>query len=80
MLHFLIQIVKQRDLMNSKDYLKLLDVIEFTNNDNQTPLFVAAKYNNLNCVTFLYENGANIYAVDNKMENILHYAIHNENE
>ncbi|CDW82442.1 ankyrin repeat [Stylonychia lemnae] len=79
LLNFLIQIVRQREQFKP-DLLKLKDVIEFTNNDNQTPLFVAAKYNNLNCVNFLFENGANLYAIDNKMENILHNAIHNENE
>eukprot|EP00347_Sterkiella_histriomuscorum_P011912 403370620 len=84
MINFIIQTVIQRErlIKTEKDqgYLNLSDVLEFTNNVNQTPLFVAAKYNNLDCISFLYDHGANIYTVDNKMENVLHYAIYNENE
>ena len=42
-------------------------MIEFTSKESLTPLLLAAKYNNLNCVAILYEEGANIYAVDTKM-------------
>lgn len=56
------------------------DLKEFSNKDCLTPLLLAAKYNNMGCITMMFEEQANIYATDNKMQNVLHYAIHNENE
>jgi len=55
-------------------------VLEFNNNDSMTPILAATKYNNYECVTMLHESGANLYVTDNKMQNVLHYAIINENE
>ena len=45
-----------------------------------TPILAASKYNNLECATLLFDSGANIYVTDNKMQNVLHYSIINENE
>ena len=85
MINFIIQTVILRDeLVESNEekyrFLKLKDLLEFTNHDNQTPLLTAAKFNNLECVKYLGNFNVNIYAVDNKMENVLHHSIYNENE
>jgi ankyrin repeat protein len=45
-----------------------------------TPILLATKYNNIQIVNLLYENGSNLYVTDNKMQNVLHYSIYNENE
>lgn len=45
-----------------------------------TPTLLAAKFNNYQCLTLLVDNGADLYVVDNRMQNVLHYAILNENE
>ena len=45
-----------------------------------TPVVLASKYNNLLCAILLVDDGANIHVVDNKMQNVLFYAITNENE
>jgi ankyrin repeat protein len=45
-----------------------------------TPIILAAKYNHLEVMKILYELGGGIYSLDNKMQNVLHYAIFNENE
>lgn len=45
-----------------------------------TPIIVSAKFNNFHCVSLLVDHGSNLYVIDNKMQNVLHYAIFNENE
>lgn len=82
-LEFLIKQYKERDRIskNFKNlYPKYENVLEFTNLDSMTPVILAAKYNNLLCAIMLVEEGANIHVVDNKMQNVLFYAIMNENE
>ena len=58
----------------------LSSMLEFTNRDSQTPLLLAAKYNNLPIVTLLHDEGANLYSTDALMQNVLHYAVLNRNE
>mmetsp|Transcript_19067 Transcript_19067/g.18200 ORF Transcript_19067/g.18200 Transcript_19067/m.18200 type:complete len:147 (+) Transcript_19067:1420-1860(+) len=45
-----------------------------------TPILLATKCNNMECVNLLYEKGAKLHVSDNKMQNVLHYSIFNENE
>jgi len=45
-----------------------------------TPILLATKYNSMGCVNMLYEKGAQLYVSDNKLQNVLHYSIKNENE
>ncbi len=45
-----------------------------------TALLTSAKYNNFYCAYQLFDFGANLYTTCNKMQNVLHYAIKNENE
>lgn len=45
-----------------------------------TPIILSSKFNNFGCVSLLVDHGCTLYCVDNKMQNVLHYAIFNENE
>ena len=55
-------------------------VLEYQNKESMTAILLAAKYNQLDCVMNLFNEGARIYDSDNKMQNVLHYSIINENE
>ena len=61
---------------HNHEFLPFKSLLEFNNAENQTPLLVTAKYKNINCVKLLYNEGANLHALDNKMQNALHYSIH----
>jgi len=87
--HFLLVQLELRDryseLQSKKEqgasgYFTLKEAIEFANKENMTALLVAAKYNNFRAVKELCNRDANIYQTCNKMQNVLHYAILNENE
>ena len=66
-LEFLIKQLKERDLLFDERFIKYTNLIEYSNKDSMTPVIIAAKYNNFNCVISIVEDGANIHAVDNKM-------------
>lgn len=42
MLHYLVEIIKEREGIQNSNIKKLLDILEFTNNENKTPMFLAA--------------------------------------
>ncbi len=51
--------------------------INIKNKDGETPLHIAAKTNNIALFHFLIENGADIHAVNNKDQNLLHLTTSN---
>ncbi|CDW82347.1 ankyrin repeat [Stylonychia lemnae] len=57
----------------------LRDIFDFTDNQNMTPLLIAAKNNNLEIVKFLVKEGANLYVYCSQLQNCLHYAVINQN-
>ncbi len=61
MLHYLVEIIKERDHIPNPSFKKLNEILEFNNNENKTPMFLAAQYNHINCVMYLCDLGVNIY-------------------
>lgn len=54
-------------------------VLEFKNKQDNTPVLFSAKRNNLEFFEELVELGANLYTNCNRLMNVLHYAVLNEN-
>lgn len=55
------------------------EILEFQNKFECTPLLFASKRNQFKLFEILIEEGANLYTHCNKLLNVLHYAILNEN-
>ena len=61
---------------DSTDYLLTFEEsLELTTLEGLTPFLLAAKYGHLDVLKYLHGVGANIFAVWNKVQNALHYAV-----
>ena len=45
-----------------------------------TPFLVGAKFNKLDCMRYLADQGCDFFNADINMQNSMHYAVINENE
>ncbi|MCF4100369.1 ankyrin repeat domain-containing protein [Gillisia sp. M10.2A] len=63
----------RNSLENVQLLAKYVDEIDHTNNDGQTALMMAMRYNEPSVVNFLFEKGANTQLTDNSGNNLAYY-------
>lgn len=67
--------IQDNNLQNVKQALKMNNNIEVRNSLGETPLLTACQRSNLDIIKFLVEKGANIKAIDNRGDSVLHKAL-----